>query len=52
MLSQRAAHAGVSVRPLSPCYRGEVRRNGLILGYGNVDERAIDEGIRRLQGCF
>ena len=51
-LSQRAAQVGVSVRPLSPCYRGEVRRGGLILGYGGVDERAIEEGVRRLRRCM
>lgn len=50
-LSQRAAQVGVSVRPLSPCYRGEARRGGLILGYGGVDERAIEEGVRRLRRC-
>ncbi|MDE2280381.1 MAG: PLP-dependent aminotransferase family protein, partial [Xanthomonadaceae bacterium] len=51
-LSQRAAQVGVSVRPLSPCYRGEARRGGLILGYGGVDERAIEEGVRRLRRCM
>jgi GntR family transcriptional regulator/MocR family aminotransferase len=51
-LSRRAAQAGVSIRPLSPCYRGPGCRNGLILGYGGVDAQAIDEGIRRLAGCL
>ena len=51
-LSLRAAQAGVSVRPLSPCYRGEAKRSGLILGYGSVDERAIEEGVRRLRSCL
>jgi GntR family transcriptional regulator/MocR family aminotransferase len=51
-LSRRAARAGVSVRPLSPCHRGKARRSGLILGYGSVDERAIEEGVRRLRSCF
>ncbi|MBD8880276.1 MULTISPECIES: MocR-like pyridoxine biosynthesis transcription factor PdxR [Rhodanobacter] len=51
-VSRRAAQAGVSVRPLSPCYRGEVRRSGLILGYGSVDEHAIQEGIRQLARCL
>lgn len=51
-LSQRAAEAGVSVRPLSPCYRGAAKRSGVILGYGNVDEQAIDEGVRRLRRCL
>ncbi|TAN03990.1 MAG: PLP-dependent aminotransferase family protein [Rhodanobacteraceae bacterium] len=48
-LSHAAARAGVSVRPLSQCYRGETRRNGLILGYGSVDANTIDTGIRRLK---
>jgi GntR family transcriptional regulator/MocR family aminotransferase len=51
-LSRSAAQAGVSVRPLSQCYRGPVRGSGLILGYGGVDERAIEEGIRRLARCL
>ncbi|WP_424684200.1 PLP-dependent aminotransferase family protein [Frateuria sp. YIM B11624] len=51
-LSRRAAKAGVSVRPLSQCYRGPAQRNGLILGYGGVDARAIEEGIRRLARCL
>jgi GntR family transcriptional regulator/MocR family aminotransferase len=51
-LSRRAAQAGVSVRPLSPCYRGEAKRSGLILGYGSVDEHAIEEGVRRLRRCL
>jgi GntR family transcriptional regulator/MocR family aminotransferase len=51
-LSRRAAQAGVSVRPLSPCYRGTAKRSGLILGYGSVDECAIGEGVRRLQSCL
>ena len=51
-LSRRAARAGVSVRPLSPCYRGPQRRSGLILGYGGVDARAIEEGVRRLAHCL
>jgi GntR family transcriptional regulator/MocR family aminotransferase len=51
-LSRRAAQAGVSIRPLSQCYRGPARRNGVILGYGGVDVPAIREGIRRLAGCL
>jgi GntR family transcriptional regulator/MocR family aminotransferase len=51
-LSRRAAQTGVSVRPLSQCYRGKAKRGGLILGYGSVDECAIDEGVRRLRGCL
>jgi GntR family transcriptional regulator/MocR family aminotransferase len=51
-LSRRAAQAGVSVRPLSQCYRGPTRGSGLILGYGGVDEHAIEQGIRRLAHCL
>jgi GntR family transcriptional regulator/MocR family aminotransferase len=51
-LSHRAGHAGVSIRPLSLCYRGTKRRRGVILGYGGVDAAAIDEGIRRLKRCL
>jgi GntR family transcriptional regulator/MocR family aminotransferase len=42
----------VSVRPLSHCYRGPARGSGLILGYGGVDEQAIEDGIRRLARCL
>ncbi|HET6804179.1 MAG TPA: PLP-dependent aminotransferase family protein [Frateuria sp.] len=51
-LSRAAAGVGVSVRPLSQCWRGPGARPGLILGYGGVDARAIDEGIRRLARCL
>jgi GntR family transcriptional regulator/MocR family aminotransferase len=51
-LSRAAARVGVSVRPLSQCWRGPGSRHGLILGYGGVDARAIDEGIRRLARCL
>ena len=48
-LSQQAAQVGVSVRPLSQCYRQPDARSGLIFGYGSVDERAIDAGVRDLK---
>ncbi|GAB3784447.1 MocR-like pyridoxine biosynthesis transcription factor PdxR [Dyella agri] len=51
-LSRRAAQVGVSVRPLSPCYRGEATLSGVILGYGSVDEHTIEEGVRRLRSCL
>jgi len=51
-LAQRAALLGVSARPLSPCYRHAPARGGLILGYGNADAHAIDEGMRRLKRCL
>ncbi|SEI45662.1 PLP-dependent aminotransferase family protein [Frateuria terrea] len=51
-LSRAAARAGVSIRPLSQCWRGPGARHGLILGYGGVDAHAIEEGIRRLAQCM
>ncbi|MGN2242340.1 PLP-dependent aminotransferase family protein [Frateuria sp. GZRR33] len=51
-LSRAAAREGVSVRPLSPCWRGPGARHGPILGYGGTDAHAIDEGIRRLACCL
>jgi GntR family transcriptional regulator/MocR family aminotransferase len=51
-LSHRAGEAGVSIRPLSLCYRGTEQRRGVILGYGGVDAAAIDEGVRRLKRCL
>lgn len=51
-LSRRAREVGVSIRPLSPCYRGATRRAGVILGYGGVDAAAIEDGVRRLKRCL
>ncbi|MBN8736170.1 MAG: PLP-dependent aminotransferase family protein [Xanthomonadales bacterium] len=48
-VSQHAAQIGVSVRPLSQCYGHPGARSGLIFGYGSVDERAIDAGVRSLK---
>ncbi|WP_109123930.1 PLP-dependent aminotransferase family protein [Dyella sp. C11] len=51
-VSRRAAEVGVSVRPLTPCYIGEPGRVGLILGYGGASLVQIDEGVRKVAGCF
>ncbi|MCP1374674.1 PLP-dependent aminotransferase family protein [Dyella lutea] len=51
-LSRRAREVGVSIRPLSPCYHGAAPRPGMILGYGGIDEAAIEDGIRRLKRCL
>ena len=48
-LSRHAAQVGVSVRPLSHCYRQPGACSGLIIGYGSVDERAIEAGVRSLK---
>ena len=49
VLSRHAAQVGVSVRPLSHCYRQPGACSGLIIGYGSVDERAIEAGVRSLK---
>jgi GntR family transcriptional regulator/MocR family aminotransferase len=45
---QRAAKAGVASWPLSICYQTKPQRGGLVLGYGGVDQKQIQDGIKRL----
>lgn len=47
-VSAQAAETGLHVPPLSRYYLGPDKRNGLVLGYGGVDEGSIREGIQRL----
>lgn len=44
----RAAVLGLGVRPLSAYARPPVVCNGLVLGYGNLDEGAIADAVGRL----
>ncbi|MFP5238035.1 MAG: PLP-dependent aminotransferase family protein [Acidobacteriota bacterium] len=44
----RAAALDVGIHGISHCYLGAPPRAGLILGYANLSEREIREGIRRL----
>ncbi|SEP16063.1 GntR family transcriptional regulator / MocR family aminotransferase [Rhodospirillales bacterium URHD0017] len=37
-----AAHAGLTLSPLSACYAGRRRRHGLIMGYAGTPEQAIE----------
>jgi GntR family transcriptional regulator / MocR family aminotransferase len=48
-LVARAAAEGVGVYPIAPYYLRPPTRQGLILGYGSLDEEKIREGIRRLR---
>jgi GntR family transcriptional regulator/MocR family aminotransferase len=48
ILWQRAAEAGIASWPLSICYQRRPERQGLILGYGGVDRKGIQDGVRRL----
>jgi len=48
-VAQRAAALGLGVRALSAYARPPVRCNGLVLGYGNLDEGNVAETVRRLK---
>jgi GntR family transcriptional regulator / MocR family aminotransferase len=48
-VSKHAAQNGISAMPLSACYLNPPKRGGLILGYGGVNPRQIQDGIRELR---
>ena len=48
-VAQRAAQMGLGVRALSAYTRPPVRCNGLVLGYGNLDEGAVEGAVARLK---
>jgi GntR family transcriptional regulator / MocR family aminotransferase len=52
IVSDRAAGAGVATVPLSICYQGTAPKNGLILGYGGVNQKQIQDGVRRLHAVI
>jgi GntR family transcriptional regulator/MocR family aminotransferase len=45
---QRAARAGIASWPLSICCQRKPHRGGLVLGYGGVDRKQIQDGVKRL----
>jgi GntR family transcriptional regulator / MocR family aminotransferase len=45
---QRAAKANIASWPLSICYQRKPHRGGLVLGYGGVDRKQIQDGVKRL----
>jgi GntR family transcriptional regulator/MocR family aminotransferase len=47
-----AARQGVRTFPLSECYLGRARRQGLVLGYGGYDIPEIADGVRRLRAVL
>ncbi len=47
-VAARAAALGLGVRPLSKHTKPPVRCNGLVLGYGNLEEQQMAECVRRL----
>ncbi|THF63183.1 PLP-dependent aminotransferase family protein [Pseudothauera nasutitermitis] len=48
-VARHAAALGLGVRPLSRYTVPPLRCNGLVLGYGSLDERQADEAVRRLR---
>ena len=44
----RMTARGLTATPLSACYAGKVRRNGLLLGFGGTDEKALATATRAL----
>ena len=48
-LVTKALERDVGVYPLRPYYFGGPVRQGVVLGYGSIDERGIDEGLTRLR---
>ena len=48
-VAQRAAQLGLGVRTLSAYARPPVRCNGLVIGYGNLDEGAVEGAVARLK---
>ncbi len=48
IVAEKAAQADISSVALSICYQEEPNRQGLILGYGGVDRKQIQDGVRRL----
>jgi GntR family transcriptional regulator / MocR family aminotransferase len=51
-IARRAAAQGLSVVPLSSCYRARAYLSGLILGYGGASIPQIQEGVRKLRICI
>lgn len=51
-VSKRAAQANISAMALSGCYLETPRRGGLILGYGGVNTRLIQGGVRKLKAIL
>ena len=48
----RARNAGVGIGALRPYYAKNPTMRGLMFGYGNLDEREIDEGLERFRNSL
>jgi GntR family transcriptional regulator / MocR family aminotransferase len=47
-VAEKAAQVDISTVPLSNCYQEEPRKQGLILGYGGVNQKQIQDGVSKL----
>jgi len=47
-VTEKARQVGVGIYPVAPYYLTPPQRTGVLLGYGQLGEREIREGIRRL----
>ena len=47
-----AGQAGVAVQSLAEHYADSPPRQGVVIGYGGIDQTDIDEGLRRLGDSF
>jgi GntR family transcriptional regulator/MocR family aminotransferase len=50
--TRAAAAGGVHVSPLSRCYAGDEKAQGLILGYAGTPEKAIEPAVRSLRAAL
>jgi GntR family transcriptional regulator / MocR family aminotransferase len=48
VVAEKAAQADISTVQLSICYQEEPRKQGLILGYGGVNRKQIQDGLSKL----
>ena len=51
-LTRRAGEAGIGLTGVTWCCMTAPPRRGIVFGYAAVDERRIDEGVRRLAGLL
>lgn len=51
-VAYHAAGKRLSAMPLSPCFLGTSRQEGLILGFGGSDTSQLEEAVRTLRLCI
>jgi GntR family transcriptional regulator / MocR family aminotransferase len=51
-IALRAAHDGLWLSPLSPCYAGEAARQGFILGFGSTTVAEMPHAVHRMRSML